>query len=273
MKGHRQMHLPKYHKREKQRMPKIGDAWVIRISSTWSVGVEANSTESLHAGACPNPPHERLWFTWPGTRESTLNQNSVSCSRLMMRTSRSAPVPSALQADDPLPPCNRGCHPSAVIPQTNRDGGLQGPTLARNDALSGKFVHGEQADRHSSATVWLEVCMTVTACLLMGMIGTRLCLHREITHMPEKGACVGRCTASSGLPEPRPYPDLGLHNFEDAGCCGLVKPLRIPHLAGFCDDWREQVAQASALAGQAAALHSVAGLQFMTLPKELRLCT
>ena len=50
---------------------------------------------------------------WPGTRASTLNQNSVSCSRLMMRTSRSAPVPSALHAEDPLPPCMR----AAVLQQ------------------------------------------------------------------------------------------------------------------------------------------------------------
>ena len=44
---------------------------------------------------------------WPGTSESTLNQKRVSWCRLMIRTSLNSPVPSALQADEPLPPCTQ----------------------------------------------------------------------------------------------------------------------------------------------------------------------
>ena len=61
-----------------------------------------------------------------------------------------------------------------------------------------------------------------------------------------------------GAQEPRPHPDLGLHHFEDARRCSLVEPLRIPHSVGPRDDGREQVTQAGALAGQAAALRIIA---------------
>ncbi len=91
---------------------------------------------------------------WPGTRESTLNQNSVSCSKLMMRTSRSAPVPSALQADEPLPPCNRGCHASAAILRQAMMEGWKIPLRHLTMLCLGLWcMVSEQADGHSSAAV------------------------------------------------------------------------------------------------------------------------
>ncbi len=60
--------------------------------------------------------------------------------------------------------------------------------------------------------------------------------------------------------KPVTHPDLGLHNFEDARRSSLVKPLCISHFAGFGDDWREQVVQASALARKIATLHTVTSL-------------
>ena len=131
---------------------------------------------------------------WPGTRESTLNQNSVSCSRLMMRTSRSAPVPSALQAEEPLPPCKQCCRASAALwslslSDTWCDEGLRSTSSACARELPDAY--------RRCCSIWWpfftqwcnELRMTVFARAAMDAARAMVGLHPDTAQLLEMDAC------------------------------------------------------------------------------------